>query len=305
MTNTVILDHDAILRHAHMVAEAARANSQPVMLDCIKLLVCVIFILGAAIAEYVSATVAIGAAYPRLSDGSSLADAISPLRFSIPFYAVLGHVVISSFTGRFALGVKGLLALLGLTGILMMMLAMGLFSFAGTFQTVGGGDEQTGWLGALAATAGPALGAVCGVLFTVAFIAAHILAGKLLAKAGVIFAEINQRAKLSVIDRAISTVVDDKRRVDTSRHAVDQLAKPDALRWKAASEAGRIIELVVAEAQGVCLSVKMMAGIEVGPDDESDIPDLPPGGLAQLEQLLTDLKQYTTQHFYALLKKDI
>jgi len=304
MNNDLILDDDAILRRGHAAAEEARAKLATMTMSYLIAVGCVLGILAAACMEVFSATVGFRAAFPTLSDGTSLADAIMPMAYAIGFYMLLGSVLLSGLISRLGTGIAWLLDGLGLIAIVVMLLAIGLFMFSATFQTVGDGDGQ-GTFAMLAGFSGPALGIMCASLFTVSFLAAHKLAAILLKRVEVIAAGRGERAKLADLDKANTTVVDDRRRVETSRHGVAELAKPDALRWKAASEAGRITGLVTAQAHELWASHKMMGGIELGPDDVSDIPELPPAGLAQLEQLLADLKKYTTQHFFNLLKKDI
>ena len=304
MNNNITLDDDAILRRAHAVAEAARAKKLALFMSYLIAVACGLGIVAAGCMEVFSALTGFKAAFPTLSDGTSLADSIQPMAYAIGFYMLLGSVLLHGIMVRVGSGIAWVLDGLGLIALLAMLLAAGLFMFSATFQTVGDGDGQ-GVFGALAGFSGPALGIMCASLFTVSFLSAHKLAGMLLKRLDVIAVERAERAKLVDRDKAIITVVDDKRRVETSRHGVAELAKPDALRWKAASEAGRITGLVTAQAHELWASHKMMGGIELGPDDVSDIPELPPAGLAQLEQLLADLKQYTTQHFFNLLKKDI
>ena len=201
--DTMLFD-DAVLRRAQDAVESARANLKPIALDCAKAAACALLMAGAAYAEVVSATIAIDAAYPKLSDGTSTADAIMGMRYTVAFYALLGHVLISSITGRFAIGIKWLLAGLGLASILTMLLGMGLFSFAGTALTVGGDSEPSGLFGLLSGMAGPALGAVCGSLFVTGFIAAHFIAGRLLVKLGVISSAHAERAKVASLDGEIN-----------------------------------------------------------------------------------------------------
>ena len=304
MHSNLVLDDDAIRRRGSAAAEEFRAKLASMTMSYLIAVGCVIGILAAACMEVFSATVGFRAAFPTLSNGTSLADAIMPIAYAIGFYMLLGSVLLSGIIARFGTGIAWLLDGLGLIAIVVMLLAVGLFMFSATFQTVGDGDGQ-GVFGMLAGFSGPALGIMCASLFTVSFLAAHKLAAMLLKRLEVIAAGRAERATLADLDKAIAAVGDDKRRVETARHGVGELVKPDTLRWKAASEAGRIVGLVAAQAHALWGSQKMMVGVELGPDEVSDIPELPPAGLAQLEQLVADLKQYTTRHFFNLLKKEI
>ncbi len=304
MISNLVRDDDAILRRGHAAAEDTRAKLASMTMSYLIAVGCGLGILIAACMEVFSATVGFRAAFPTLSDGTSLADAIMPMAYAIGFYMLLGSVLLSGIIARFGRGIGWLLDGLGLIAIVVMLLAIGLFMFSATFQTVGDGDGQDVFT-MLAGFSGPALGLMCASLFTVSFLAAHKLAALLLKRLEVITGGRAERAKLAALDKAIATVGDDQRRVESGRHSVAELAKPDALRWKAASEAGRIVGPVIAQAHELCASRNMMGDTELGPDDVSDIPELSPAALIQLEKLLADLKQYTTQHFFNLLKKEI
>lgn len=301
MNSNFVFDEDAILRRGHAAAEAARAKLASITMSYLIAVGCILGILAAACMEVFSATVGFRAAFPTLSDGTSLADAVMPMAYSIGFYMLLGSVLLSGVLARFGTGIAWVLDGLGFIAIVVMLLAVGLFMFSATFQTVGDSDGQ-GMFGMLAGFSGPALGIMCGSLFAVSFLAAHKQAALLLKRLEVITAGRAERAKLANLDKAIAAVSDDKRRVETSRHGVAELARPDALRSKAASEAGRIVGLVAAEAHALCELRRMIGDTEPEPDDDSGIYDVP---LPTLEKLLGDLKQYTTQHFYTLLKKEI
>lgn len=296
----VVFD-DTILRRAQASAEAARAKLTPVTLDVTKALICALLMAGAACGEVMSATMAIEAAYPRLSDGTSTADAIMGLRYILAFYALLGHVVISGVAGRLGSGTKWLLGLLGVLAVFTMVLGMGLFSFAGTFLTVGGDDDPSGWFGSLGALTGPALGVVGASLFAVSFVAACHLAGKLRGKLGVISAALAEQTKVAELDREISTADACMARIKAERRRIAEREKPGALCENVAVEMGRITGHVIAQAHEAVVTRRCHEGVELNDEDDAPFRDVP---LAELEHVLADLQHYTIHYFRNLLKKE-
>ena len=297
--DTMLFD-DAVLRRAQDAVESARANLKPIALDCAKAAACALLMAGAAYAEVVSATIAIDAAYPKLSDGTSTADAIMGMRYTVAFYALLGHVLISSITGRFAIGIKWLLAGLGLASILTMLLGMGLFSFAGTALTVGGDSEPSGLFGLLSGMAGPALGAVCGSLFVTGFIAAHFIAGRLLVKLGVISSAHAERAKVASLDGEINAANTYAAQIEAARRTIDEMAASGALVRKVAAEMARIVGNVASQVHEAVITRKSYVGIDLNDHDDAPLRDI---ALSVLEQMLAELKIYNPAYFTALLTK--
>lgn len=300
--STTMFD-DALMRRAQEAAEAAREKLKSIWLDFLKAAVCIILIIGAAYTEVISATIAINAAYPPMSDGTSQADAIMGLRYSLAFYALLGHVLISSVTGRLGAGINWLLGGVGITALCIMLFGMGLFSFAGTALTVGGDSEATGLLGLLSPLAGPALGLVCASLFIISFLAAHVLAGKLLVKLGVISSGLAERSKVANLDREIAAANALAAQIESARRAIDEMAAPGALVCKVAAEMGRIVGNVASQAHEAVMTRKAFEGVDLTDSDEvpSHLRDIP---LSLLEQMLADLKQYTPAYFTKLLTKE-
>jgi hypothetical protein len=294
---------DAVMRRAQEAAEAARAKLKPVVLDIAKAAACALLIAGAAYTEVVSATIAINAAYPPMSDGTSQADAIMGLRYSLAFYALLGHVLISSVTGRLAVGVNWLLGAIGITALCIMLFGMGLFSFSGTALTVGDDSEASGLFGLLSGMAGPALGAVCASLFIISFLAAHVLAGKLLVKLAVISSAFAERSRVASLDREINVANSYAAQIESARRAIDEMAAPGALVRKVAAEMGRIVGNVTSQAHEAVMTRKVFEGVDLTDSDEvpPHLRDIP---LSLLEQMLADLKQYTPAYFTKLLTKE-
>jgi hypothetical protein len=300
--DTIMLD-DAVRHRAQEMAETARAQLKPVALDIAKAAACALLMAGAAYAEVVSATIAINAAYPPMSDGTSLADPMMGLRYSLAFYALLGHVLISSATGRLGAGINWLLGIVGIAALCIMLFGMGLFSFSGTALTVGGDSETTGLFGLLSGMAGPALGAVCASLFLISFLAAHVLAGKLLVKLAMISSAYAERAKVARLDREIKAANALAAQIESARRVIDAMAAPGALVRKVAAEMGRIVGTVTAQAHEAVMTRRAFEGVDLTDSDEvpAHLRDIP---LSLLEQMLADLKQYTPAYFTKLLTKE-
>jgi cell division protein FtsL len=293
---------DDVVRHrAQETREAAWANLQSVALDWIKVAACAILIVCAGYAEVISATIAINAAYPPMSDGSSPADAIMGLRYTLAFYALLGHVLISSITGRLAIGINWLLGGVGIIALFAMLFGMGLFSFAGTALTVGGDSESSGLFGLLSGMAGPALGLVCASLFVISFLVAHVLSGKLLAKLAVVSSAYAARAKVAELDREISEVDAVAAQIEAERRVIDEMEKAGALERKVVAKAACIVGKVTADAQEAVTTRKSLEGANLRDDEDAPLRDVP---LSLLEQKLADLKQYTPSYFKTLLTKE-
>jgi hypothetical protein len=293
---------DDAMRRAQEAAEAARAKLKSIWLDFLKSAVCIIIIIGAAYTEVISATIAINAAYPVMSDGTSQADAIMGLRYSLAFYALLGHVLISSVTGRMAAGVNWLLGLVGLIALIIMLFGMGLFSFSGTALTLNSDGEASGLFGLISGMAGPALGMVCASLFIISFLAAHVLAGKLLGALAVLSAAFSDRSKVARLDCGISEANALAAQIESARRVVDEMAAPGALVRKVAAEAARIVGNVTSQAHEAVMTKRAFEGVDLNDSDEvpAHLRDIP---LSLLEQMLADLKQYTPAYFINLLTK--
>jgi hypothetical protein len=298
-----IMIFDDVMRRAQEAAEAARAKLKPVVLDTAKVAACALLMAGAAYTEVISATIAINAAYPPMSDGTSQADTIMGLRYSLAFYAMLGHVLISSITGRLAASVNWLLGGVGFIALCTMLFGMGLFSFAGTALTLGDDSELSGIFGLLAGLAGPAIRAVCASMFTISFLGAHVLAGKLLAKLAVLSSAFAERSKVASLDREINAANACAAQIESARRTIDDMAAPGVLVRRVAAEAARIVGNVTSQAHEAVMTRRAFEGIDLTDSDEvpAHLRDIP---LPLLEQMLADLKQYTPAYFTALLTKE-
>lgn len=295
--NTFVMNDDALLRHALVANEAARREAPPLELPILKVMVCIVLILAAAAAEVFSATIGFRAAFPQLSDGTSLADAILPMRYAIAAYMLLGHVVLRGIIERFGRSVKWLFDGLGLIALLLMLAGMACFQFSGTYSVTGSPDEQ----GSVIGMAGPALGMLCGTLFTVSFLAAHAVAGKLIVEVSKVAAAFRIRGKLAIQDQAIRAVQTGQARVAVREAVIAEMSRPDALAERAAIEAADAVAPVAARAHELLSQRRLYDGIALSDEDDAPMRDIP---LAALERRYADVARYDFAHFFTLLTKD-
>jgi hypothetical protein len=198
---------------------------------------------------------------------------------------------------RFGLGIKRLFDALGLIALVLMLVAMACFMFSATYQTTGGSDSQ----GVLSGLAGQALGALCGSLFTVSFLAAHQAAGKLWKTLPVLADAWSARTRLAEDDQAIAEVNDCRRRIAMRQAILADMEMPDALAERAAVEAAHQVALVTPRVQELRNTRAMYGDAELRDEDDAPLRHVP---LAILDQLLADLKTYTSAYFFNLLKKE-
>lgn len=295
--NSFILDDGAVLRHALAAKEAVKREAPPLGLPIFKLSVCAVMILAAAGAEIFSATIGFRTAFPALSDGSSMADAILPMRYGIAAYMLLGHIVLRGVADRIGGVVKWLFDGLGLIALLLMLVGMACFQFSGTYSVTGSPDEQ----GHVAGLAGPALGILCGALFTVSFLAAHALAGKLIEQLPKVAEGWRIRRKLADDTRAIDTVQASHQRVAVREAVIADLSRPDALAERAAVQAAHEVGLVTAKAHELLVQRQLHGDATLTDDDDVPMRDVP---VAALEKRYADLARHDFAHFFTLMQKD-
>ena len=288
---------DPVLGHALDAHEAAKREEPSPVLPMFKVGACLLLIPAASGAEVFSATIGFRAAFPALSDGTSLADTIMPMRYAIAAYLLLGHVVLRGIADRFGVGINWLFDALGLLALILMLLAMACFQFSGTYGVAGGGDDQ----GHIASMAGPALGILCGCLMTVSFLAAHRLSGKLLKEVPEIIAARRARRVIIEAERVIDAVHNAQARVITRAAIIEELSPPDALAERAAVEAAHEAGMVTARAHELLSQRQLHDGADLADDDTAPMRDVP---LAALERRYADLARYDFAHFFTLLKKD-
>jgi len=295
--NTIELDDDAMLRHALAIKETAKREAAALAAPMFKIGICLLLIFAAACAEVFTATVGFRAAFPTLSDGSSLADAIMPMRYAIAAYMLLGHVVLRGIAERFGTSIKWLFDGIGLLAIIVMLVGMARFQYSGTYGVTGSPDDQ----GTVSAMAGPALGLLCGSLFVTSFLAAHAAAGKLLTELPVVVAGWRARNVIADYEAAIDGVHDAQTRVATRETIIGELSQPNALAERAAVETAHEVGLVTARAHELLSQRQLHGDVDLADDDDAPMRDVP---LAALERRYADLAKYDFAHFFNLLKKD-
>lgn len=290
-------ENDDILKRAQVGREALAATVEPMFMLYLAVTLCLSGLIAACFCELFSMTVAIDAQFPPTSDGSSLADTVMPMRYYIPVYLLLGHVLVRAFCDRLGRRINGLVDMFGILPIILMMGAMMVFMFSSTAQTTGG-DEQ----GTLAAMAGPALGAICASLAAVSFLAAHALAGKLLEALKGLIAGRKLRSQITDIDRELEAEQVLRTRMAVCQRNIDLKQQPDVLKRKAAVEAAAIVAPFAAEAHELHASREMRGPAELRDIDIADVPDSV--SLEVLDRLRTALAGYTTTHFFNILKSE-
>jgi hypothetical protein len=288
---------EAIVHRALTATENATRHAPPLALAIFKALICALLIIGAACAEVFTATVGFRAAFPTLSDGTSLAEAIMPMRYAIAAYMLLGHVVLRSIADRFGSRITWLLDSIGLLAIILMLLGMSVFQFTGTYGVTGSPDDH----GNVSSLTGPALGTLCGSLFTVSFLGAHWAAGKLVKELPNIAASCRTRQVIADHARAIEDVLAAQSRIATRAAVIDDMAKPDALNKRAAVEAAHEVGMVTARAHELLSQRRLHGDVDLTDDDDVPMRDVP---VAALEQRYEALARYDFAHFFNLLRKD-
>lgn len=301
MTDIVI--DDAARHRAPDVVQAKRAKLKSTRLERVKFLAGSALLLVTVCTEVVSAKLALNLVYPTTSAGESLADVFAGLPYTLAAYFVLGHLVISSFSGRLATGVNWMLNGLAATAIVVMLLGMGLFSLSGTLLTVEESGDASAMLDMLAAIPSLALGAVFACLLVISFNAAHVLMRKLLTKLDMIFSAYDAREEVAELDREISTTDALSAQIETARREISEMAAPGALVRKVAGEMARIVGNITSQAHGAVTARRAFEGVDLNDSDEvpEHLRDVP---LALLEQVLADLKQYTPAYFTKTLTKE-
>lgn len=287
--SSISIDGAAILARAEAGREAEWGKTQPLAFPYFRASASLLGIAVACATEFVSISIALHAQFPALSSGEDLGQAIMPLRYAMAVALPLGHIVLRSATERLGRPVERVINGIGLVPVLAILGGMAAFMFSATAQTTGGDDQEL-----LAGLAGPALGIVCGALFSISFLASHVLSGKFLDALGTIMGGRAQRAKVLDIEREIRAADDYRTRLDAGREEVASKSDPDVLRRKAAMEAAGIVGRVAAEAHDLHISREIRGDVELGPDDTTEVPDM---SSKVFDQRQRELKQYTTKFF--------
>ncbi len=295
MTTSNHAADDAILRRAQSQLETLKGGATPVAVPSLVGGVCLIGIICACISEYYSAGVGFHAAFPVKSNGESLAGELMSLRLPIIFCLLAGDAILYAIQGRAKRVLDAITHGLGIWAILLLLLGVGAFMFSATFLTLGTGDDQ-GFASHFIALA---LGVASAAMFTLSFLACHAMMGKLFVAVPVIAQGLTQRRKIRVGETLIRAVEAKRVTAEAHRNTVSDMEKPDALARKTANEAGAIVGTYAAQAHDLVESRKIRGDAALGPDDRSAIPDVP---LDALERRYADLKQYTAEYFFNILK---
>ncbi|WP_067734187.1 hypothetical protein [Novosphingobium naphthalenivorans] len=297
MTITDPSNHDAMLQRASsQLAELASTRTR-LLMPSLTAIGCAIGIVAACCAEFYSSGVGFHAAFPMKSDGTSLAAELASLRYPIILALLFGDIMLFAFPNKLKAMLDGLLSMFGVGVILTLMAGIGAFMFAATFLTLGSGDGQ----GAIGSVLGVALGAASAAMFSLSFLASHAMLGKLFAVMPVIATGWGERQHIAAGKALLRDVHDRQQRIVRYRSIVTDAEVPDALARKAANEAGVIVGMVMADAHDLVDSGAARGDAELGPDDRSDVPDVPQ---AALEKRLADLETYTADYFFNLLTKE-
>ncbi|MFZ5746915.1 MAG: hypothetical protein ACOY45_04570 [Pseudomonadota bacterium] len=288
--------HAPILARAASGRQALRASAPPLAFTYLTAIVCLAGLVAAAATEFFSMTVALHAQFPALSSGEDLGREIMPIRYAIAACLLLGHILLRNAADHLGRPVKWLLGGIGLVPIVAIIGGMAAFMFAATAQTTGAEDQQE----TLTALTGPALGIVCGAMFSISFLAAHALAGKLISSVEAIAAGRAHHAKVTDCDRALKAAESCHAQIEAARKRIVDLEKPDALKWKAATEAAGIVGAITSDAHDQHQSRLVRGNVELGPNDSSSVPDLP---AEAFERRLRELERYTSRYFFDQLKQ--
>jgi hypothetical protein len=285
-----------VLRRAQASLEASRAQRTPLLLPYLSASFFILLIVGACCSEFYSAGVGFHAAFPTKSDGTSLADDLMSLRYPIIFCLLAGDVVLNAITGPMKAALDRWIHRIAIVAILLLLLGVGAFMFSATLLTLGGEAGQ-GFAGRFV---GLALGIASAGMFTLSFVASHTMIGQLLVVLPKIAAGSTERSRIAAGDAVVSEIEARRTRIESLQATIAELEKPDALRRKAANEAGVITGMVTAELHDLCASRAAMGDAEVEPQDDCQVPDLP---LAVLQQRYGDLKLYTSEYFFDVIKQ--
>jgi hypothetical protein len=289
-------DRKDLLRFAMAQQEQAQRDAPSRAPLMVKLGICILLILGCAIAESFSAGVALSTAFPREANGSSLADTLAPVRYAVAAYMIFGHIALRAVSESLGERVKHLFHALGLAALLTMFIAMPLFSFSGSYSVTGIPDDD----GSIVGLAGPALGGFTASLFVVAFTCAHWVSARLwVALTALLAARRIHRALASqqaVID-AMHTV---QTHATTREALIEATSKPDALAQRAAVEAAHETALVQARAQELLTQRQLHEDEELADDDVAPLRDVP---ISLLRQRVEALTKYDFAHFFNILKQ--
>jgi len=284
-----------LLADAKAAQEIKKRNAPLVVMPLLTVCGCVALLLGTAAAEVFSATMGFHAAFPPQADGTSLADAVMPLCYAIAAYVIFAHLLVRAGVHFFGKYIELVLAGLGLIAIVIMLLAMAVFQFSGTYGVTGSPDES----GSVSSMAGPALGALTASLFTVSFVAAHYLTGALMKEAPVLLNAMRIQRDIAAHQKAIDDVEAAEARVTARRVVIEAMSQPDALQKLTAAEAAHEVSLVKAKMSERLTEREMLEGEDLNDHDKAPLRDV---SATLLRERCDALNPFTFDYFFNLLK---
>jgi hypothetical protein len=296
MTTSTDATDAGILRRIFDQLERCRKQRTPLLLPMIVAICCALGIAGACAAEFFSAGIGFHAAFPMKSDGTSLTPELMSLRWPICFCLLAGDVLLQAVPSYLGVIFNRLLGVIGITACVLLLFGVGTFMFSSTFLTFGSGDGQE-FVGHLT---GVALGIAAAAMFTLSFLASHTMMAKLFTVFPVIAKGYAERKAIGEGARLVKTLEAHHRHREAIGKTIAEMEQPDALRRKAANEAGVITGMLAAELHDMSESREMRGDAEIRPQDRVDVPDVP---LDALERRYADLQRYTADYFFNLLKQ--
>jgi hypothetical protein len=282
-----------IMSRAEAGLEVERTKLKPLGFEWLTTAVCAIGIALACLSEVYTLTISLKAKFPALSNGTDLGHEMMALRWGILVVLLLAHALMSERTlanGEPRRGWAHRLRLLPIVGILG---GMAIFMSCSTAQVASGGSEHID-------LAGYGLGAACGLLFTVSFLAAGVLLGKLTKAISALANGLAQRQDVASIARDIEAADECGTELTTLRREISAKSDPRVLQLKAATEAAGICGRRASDVHDVKVSREAI-GKDARPQDTINLPDTP---LPVLDQLQTYLKTLDVSFFLNLLQKD-
>jgi hypothetical protein len=279
------LDAAAIMARGQTGLEAERKSLPLLGFTYFKASVSAIGLVAACAAEMFSLTVALHAQYPALSDGIDLGAEMLSMRYGIGAVMLLAPAVLHDDGNATAGPIRRFVRKARLVPVMAILGGMATFMFASVSQSTGVEGDRVD-------LAGLGLGIVCGGLFAASFLASNVLMGKLLSALRTILGARDQRERIADIERELAAADACASDIAALRRSIADKEAPDALIRKAADEAAAVV--------GKIASREATGDVELGPDDTTDIPDVP---LAALDRLQSYLKQFTPAYFVNLLKK--
>jgi hypothetical protein len=285
--------HASLRRGRTQLAER-KAHLTPFALFIVTAMFCILGISGACYAEYYASGIAFTAAFP--ADGAALTDDLQALRLPLIACLLIGGAMIHAIPGRAKKWLDWLTHSIAFWAILFLLFGVGLFVGSTVFLTLGSGEEQT--LAGSYAGIGLALASLS--MFSLSFAVCHVAWGKLFGVVPAIVKGLTERRRLDADGLIIREAEVLAARIEAGRNAIAEMDKRDALARKAATEAGVIAGEYQAIAHDLVASREAMGDVEVGPDDEVHVPQVP---LKSLQVREAEIARYSFEYFLTLILK--